>query len=144
MGWRGNGSASPDILALLPFNDPDPLSSYGLVWSVPKARAEHLVLAPEDFERELNDAIYQSDSDLAARVGALSPDILRGGLAAGAGQGQPLGGAGWVLVGDAAHQVHPLSGQGLNLGLADVDALVSVLTDAREREPGVSRATSAR
>ena len=85
---------SPDILALLPFNDPDPLSSYGLVWSVPKARAEHLLaLAPEDFERELNDAIYQSDSDLAARVG-LVPDILRGGLAAGAGQGQSLGVAG--------------------------------------------------
>lgn len=40
---------------------------------------------------------------------------------------------GLALVGDAAHTINPLAGQGVNLGYRDVDALIEVLTDARDK-----------
>lgn len=45
-----------------------------------------------------------------------------------------------ALVGDAAHAVHPIAGQGLNAGLKDVAALAEVLTDARRRGEDIGRA----
>jgi ubiquinone biosynthesis UbiH/UbiF/VisC/COQ6 family hydroxylase len=127
---------SPDVLALLPFNQPEPGASYGLVWSVPKARAEHLLaLTLADFEQELQDAILLSDPSAQAKVGQLSLASPVAAWPLALAQAQRWTGPGWVLVGDAAHQVHPLAGQGLNLGLADVDTLVEVLKQARTTEP---------
>ena len=45
-----------------------------------------------------------------------------------------------ALVGDAAHGVHPIAGQGLNLGLRDVAALTEVLTRARRRGDDIGSA----
>ena len=117
---------SPDVLALLPFDTPQPGASYGLVWSVPTERAETLrALDATAFEQALMEAT-------GATAGALKLVSERAAWPLQLGRADRWSGPGWVLLGDAAHVVHPLAGQGLNLGLADVATLARVIG---EREP---------
>jgi len=121
--WFGAGA---EIVALLPMDRPEPGHSYALVWSQPEDEAQRrLALSPEALAAELHTLTQ-------GRAGTLR--------AAGAAQAWPLSllratpmvRPGLALLGDCAHQVHPLAGQGLNLGLADVAALAEVLS---QREP---------
>ncbi len=122
---------APDVLALLPFDRPQPGHAYGLVWSVPADRAETLMsMEAPAFEQALMDAT-------GGAAGGLRLSSERAAWPLTLSRAQPLCGPGWVLLGDAAHVVHPLAGQGLNLGLADVECLARVMA-AREpfRTPG--------
>jgi 2-octaprenyl-6-methoxyphenol hydroxylase len=47
-----------------------------------------------------------------------------------------------ALVGDAAHGVHPIAGQGLNLGLRDVGALAQVVVEAARRGEDIGNAVA--
>ena len=117
---------APDVLALLPFDSPQPARSFALVWSLPNERAAAL-LALDDaaFEHELASATGGAAGELKLASARASWPLMDARAAHWSGPG-------WVLLGDAAHVVHPLAGQGLNLGLADVAALTEVI---RQREP---------
>ena len=120
--WFG----SPDVLALLPFDRPQPAHSLALVWSVPDERArELLALDATAFEARLMQAT-------GGEAGELRLASTRSAWPLMQAQASAWCGPGWALLGDAAHVVHPLAGQGLNLGLADVAALTQVIAD---REP---------
>ena len=125
---------SPDVLALLPLDRPQPGLGYALVWSLPQAQAAQMMALPaEAFETALFDAT-------GGVVGPLRLVSERADWPLALARAERVCGPGWVLLGDAAHLVHPLTGQGLNLGLADVAALADVIA-AREpwRELGDPR-----
>lgn len=120
---------SPDVLALLPTDRPQARQGYSLVWSLPDAQADELLALPDaDFEARLMDAT-------GGAAGRLRLTSERAAWPLALAQADPVCGPGWVLLGDAAHRVHPLAGQGLNLGLADVRALDEVLAERQAREP---------
>ena len=120
---------SPDVLALLPFDAPRPDHSFALVWSMPEARAEALMaLGAADFEAALAEATR-------GEAGALALAGERAAWPLMQARARAWSGPGWVLLGDAAHVVHPLAGQGLNLGLADVAALGRVIAGRESWRP---------
>lgn len=118
-----------DIVALLPLGGPDG-SSVALVWSVSPEHADRLEkLSPQEFCTALQ-AVYGEEIDQA--LGALHLTSERASWPLALSNAERWVGPGWALAGDAAHTVHPLSGQGLNLGLGDAARLAEVLG---QREP---------
>jgi 2-octaprenyl-6-methoxyphenol hydroxylase len=111
-------------LALLPQDGADGLQ-YALVWCVrPERAAALLALGDEHFLQQLGEAF-------GSRLGRFTRSSGRASYALGL-NAEPRSSARTVAIGNAAQTLHPVAGQGLNLGLRDAAVLARVLA----QEPG--------
>lgn len=113
-----------DVLGFLPL-DGESGNSMAIVWSVS--------------EQQKLDLLQLDAGEFAQRLQLASENQLGGLTLVSERAAWPLqlalashwcgvtAGQSWVLAGDAAHTVHPLAGQGLNLGLADVQLLAEMV-----------------
>ncbi|MCW5713298.1 MAG: ubiquinone biosynthesis hydroxylase [Bauldia sp.] len=121
-----NGRAEEHFLPSGPFATlPLKGNRSSLVWTETKADADRLMAA--------DDATFAAE--LARRfghhLGALAVEGKRHAYPLALRLARDFVRPRFALVGDAAHSIHPLAGQGLNLGLRDVAALAETIVEAR-------------
>jgi 2-polyprenylphenol 6-hydroxylase len=115
------------VLALLPL----PGNQVSMVWSAPDAHAQVLLAADA---QQLAKMVEQASCGM---LGELQPTGAAGGFPLRRMRAGRLIATRLALVGDTAHNVHPLAGQGLNLGFGDARSLAAVLASrGMENDPG--------
>lgn len=127
--WQSFSPAGP--LALLPLHAENGQSLVSIVWSQNEEEAQAL-LAMDD-TAFCNALTQASEQRLGAAVACSQRVAFPLRQRHAVDYVQP----GVALVGDAAHTIHPLAGQGINLGLADAAALAQTLIEARSRGEGL-------
>lgn len=108
-------------LALLPMSE----NRTAVVWTEPHAMAAHLMRLPdatfiEELEARLNG--YLGATEMLGRRHAYPLALI---------QADQYFAERACLIGDAAHAIHPIAGQGVNLGYRDVAALTDILTEQK-------------
>lgn len=130
VAWQRFHEGGP--LAFLPVLD----GRSSIVWSMPTIEATRLVEADDDT------FLAALEAASSGWLGGVTGTGQRAAFPLAMGLSSIYAGRRLVLVGDAAHSVHPLAGQGVNMGFADAAALVECLLTARRlgRETGDARA----
>lgn len=124
--WQRFNPSGP--LAFLPLAD----GRSSIVWSLPEAEAQRvLALDDQSFMAELGMA-----SDF--RLGRILATTRRAAFPLKLQLAETYQADRMVLLGDAAHAVHPLAGQGVNLGLRDVVELRNTLAEARKADRDIA------
>jgi len=109
--------------ALLPMNDDSGGCRSAIVWSVRRDDAAGwLSLTDDDFAAE-------AEAAMGAFLGKVAMLAPRSSFPLGFHHAAQMTARRLALAGDAAHAIHPIAGQGLNLGFRDVAALTEVLVE---------------
>lgn len=119
----------PDgVLAFLPLSDPHTCS---IVWSTTPQQAQDLLqLSASDFNHKLGAAF-------AMRLGKIVDSSKRFVFPLQMRHVKKYVVEHVALIGDAAHTIHPLAGQGVNLGFLDAAALVEVILTAQQKNRSI-------
>ncbi|MEH3035209.1 MAG: UbiH/UbiF/VisC/COQ6 family ubiquinone biosynthesis hydroxylase [Sphingomonas adhaesiva] len=111
--------------ALLPLPDDEIGHRSAIVWTVASEHAAGMLkLGDRGF-------LAKAEKRMGGFLGALSHASPRASYPLGFHHAARITDERLVLVGDAAHGIHPIAGQGVNLGYRDVAALVEVLVEGR-------------
>jgi 2-octaprenylphenol hydroxylase len=119
-------------LAFLPLDEPHTCS---IVWSADNARAEQLMA--------LDDAafILELQHVFGTALGIIQTSSPRASFPLALSHAKTYTAPHLALIGDAAHTVHPLAGQGVNLGFLDAATLAEVLLDAVTKQKDIGAHT---
>jgi 2-octaprenyl-6-methoxyphenol hydroxylase len=111
--------------AILPLNDDADGHRSAIVWSVKRHEAPGMVkLSDRGF-------LAECDKKMGGFLGKLGPLGNRWSYPLGFHHAATITGERLALVGDAAHGIHPIAGQGVNVGFRDVATLVEVLVEGK-------------
>lgn len=125
-------TSAEGIVALLPL----PGQRVSLVWSAPETLAQTLLKEPLS---RLAERLTEMSGHPLGRLHPLQPELVKG-FPLSLQRPHAIVAPRVALVGDAAHVVHPLAGHGMNLGFADVAALVKTVTEREaHRDAGDER-----
>ena len=119
-------------LALLPLQRQDGQHWCSIVWSVPAQRAQEIMT--------LDNAAFCQALGKASeyRLGTIEHADARHSIALRQRHAKRYVEPGLALIGDAAHSIHPLAGQGVNLGFLDAAVLAEVLLHALQRGENIA------
>lgn len=119
--------------ALLPFTDlPDGTHRSALVWSVPKGDAKKWTGCDDDI---FNMALQERSQ---GRYGKIRVAGRRAAYPLTLAKSYSYIGPRSLLVAEAAHGIHPIAGQGLNMSLRDLAALTDILSENRHGDIGAA------